>query len=294
VLILKHTQGGRMDTIQAIAELWSTPEKQEVLQDAIKRSQFHKSADGYKNQCGEWTAFIGNDGGYSCTCPDYTYRQSQCKHLGALALRIQSKQQQQNKKESAMSDTQDTVYTAIQKFHRAMKARGPIPKNKQAGKGSFAYKYADLPSIHQVIKPLLLECELMIVHQLQTEERMQTSIVHVPTGESITSTYGLHVGGKKDSQAFGSAITYGKRYAIGCLLDLDVDGDDDGASSSASKTNNAPKANASDNDDKEWLNPDGPKWQEICQWVKSGNNPNDLYEWFRVSKDNMKYLKSLQ
>ena len=198
-----------------------------------------------------------------------------------------------------MSETQDTVYTAIQKFHKAMNARGPIPKNKQAGKGSFAYKYADLPGIHQVIKPLLLECQLMIVHQLQTEDRMQTSIVHVPTGESITSTYGLHVGGKKDSQAFGSAITYGKRYAISCLLDLDVFGDDDGASAStidnAEKgSNNAPKAKGSNNDDKEWLNPDGPQWQEICQWVKSGNNPNELYEWFRVSKDNMKYLKSLQ
>lgn len=281
-----------MNTIQAIAELWSTPDKQEVLQDAISRSQFHKSADGYKNQCGEWTAFISNDGGYSCTCPDYTYRQSQCKHLGALALRIQSKQQQQHKQESAMSDTQDTVYTAIQKFHQAMKARGPIPKNKQAGKGSFAYKYADLPGIHQVIKPLLLECELMIVHQLQTEERMQTSIVHVPTGESITSTYGLHVGGKKDSQAFGSAITYGKRYAISCLLDLDVFGDDDGASSSASKTNNVPETTP--DKDKIWFDSLHPAWEATCEWIKKGNNPNQLYDKYKVSKAVMAELKALQ
>ena len=264
-----------MDTIQAIAELWSTPEKQEVLQDAISRSQFHKSADGYKNQCGEWTAFISNDGGYSCTCPDYKYRQSQCKHLGALALRIQSKQQQQNKKESAMSDTQDTVYTAIQKFHKLMDERGPISKNKQAGQGSFAYKYADLPGIHHVIKPLLLECELMIVHQLQTEDRMQTSIVHVPTGESITSTYSLHVAGKKDSQAFGSAITYGKRYAISCLLDLDVFGDDDGQNT------------------KIRLHPESEQWEKVCQWVMNNNNPTKLYEKYVIDQTNMDHLRSL-
>jgi hypothetical protein len=34
-----------------------------------------------------WTCVI-DDNGFSCSCPDYQYRFTKCKHLGALATKI--------------------------------------------------------------------------------------------------------------------------------------------------------------------------------------------------------------
>ena len=42
----------------------------------------------------QWTAVI-DDAGYTCTCPDHQYRDSQCKHLGALATKINNSWEQE-------------------------------------------------------------------------------------------------------------------------------------------------------------------------------------------------------
>ena len=61
----------------------------------------------------------------------------------------------------------------------------------------------------------------------------------------------MHIKGS-DSQAWGSAITYAKRYAIGALLNLCIDEDDDG---------NANKSKPTLSND---------KIPDIAKWIKDG------------------------
>lgn len=124
-----------------------------------------------------------------------------------------------------------TIHTALFKFHTLI---GTI--SKSSSNPFFKSKYASLPDILKAISQPLLECGLIIIHQLGENDTMQTSIVHCKTGASITSTFKLHIKGD-DSQAWGSAITYAKRYAIGALLNLCIDKDDDGNASSSHRTN---------------------------------------------------------
>jgi hypothetical protein len=49
---------------------------------------------------------------------------------------------------------------------------------------------------------------------------------HVPSGESISATAPVPLA-KNDPQGAGSAITYGRRYALGMLLGLVAEEDDD-------------------------------------------------------------------
>ena len=119
-----------------------------------------------------------------------------------------------------------TIYTALFKFHTII---GTI--DKASTNPFFRSIYGSLPDIQKAISEPLLECGLIIVHQLGEDDTMQTSIVHCKTGTSITSTFKLHIKGD-DSQAWGAAITYAKRYAIGALLNLCIDVDDDGNASS--------------------------------------------------------------
>jgi hypothetical protein len=62
-------------------------------------------------------------------------------------------------------------------------------------------------------------------------DTMSTVVLHAESGTDIRSTYNLHCSGDK-SQDWGSAITYAKRYALGCMLNLCIDKDDDGNRSS--------------------------------------------------------------
>jgi hypothetical protein len=122
--------------------------------------------------------------------------------------------------------SQDNIYTALFRFHTIV---GSIPMNSR--NPYFSSRYASLSDVLKSIQHPLQQCNLLIVHQLLENDSMTTSVVHAPTGGSISSTFKLHIKGS-DSQAWGSAITYAKRYAIGAMLNLCIDPDDDGNASS--------------------------------------------------------------
>jgi hypothetical protein len=120
----------------------------------------------------------------------------------------------------------------------------------------YGYKYADLTQIDSVIKPLLKKHGLMYIQPLQNGSIL-TQVYHIDSGEMIESlctipfesirydpviiettkngvtdkkTKHIIAGfeGMNTAQAYGSLITYFRRYTISSLLGLITDKDTDG------------------------------------------------------------------
>lgn len=115
------------------------------------------------------------------------------------------------------------------------------------------YKYADLPKINEVILPIFGKVGLGYIQPLNGKN-ITTRVFDIETGESIESdteipfdsleykevekvdkrdksTYKTHVilgfEGMNKAQAYGSLITYFRRYALSSLLGLVTDKDTD-------------------------------------------------------------------
>ena len=99
-----------------------------------------------------------------------------------------------------------------------------IPKNNK----SFHGPYANIDDINVIINPLLAKNGLFITHEPHDGDYLTTKIFHI-SGGFLECTYPMFIKKTNDSQAWGSAITYAKRYATVAMLNLVVgDPDDDG------------------------------------------------------------------
>lgn len=124
----------------------------------------------------------------------------------------------------------DNLYTAL------LKAQKDFPLIKKTESNPFfKSKYAGLPSILEVVLPILNKHDLVLFQSPVTDgDRIgvKTIITYAPTGEQETGEFTTMVA-KNDPQGAGSAITYCRRYALVSMLGLNVDEDDDGNASSA-------------------------------------------------------------
>jgi hypothetical protein len=80
------------ETIEELVELWRLrsvfPDKEALLQLALEQCKLTMGSGGEMiGHYPKWTCII-DENGYTCTCPDHQYRGSKCKHLGALATKI--------------------------------------------------------------------------------------------------------------------------------------------------------------------------------------------------------------
>ena len=94
--------------------------------------------------------------------------------------------------------------------------------------------YADINSIIKEITPFINKLGLLLQQSIQYEivpqstmvvDYILTQLIDVETNEKISSKTRLIIS-KQDSQAFGSAITYNRRYSIITLLGLEQVDDD--------------------------------------------------------------------
>lgn len=138
------------------------------------------------------------------------------------------------------------IYKAIAGFQQEV----PVIVKDTSGYG---YKYADLPTIFEVINPFMQKHGLGF-YQAVNDSQIKTVIFHVESGESIESTTTMPIDslvyeetikigkdkkeykayvlrgfeGMNKAQAIGSLITYFRRYAISSMLGLVTDKDTDG------------------------------------------------------------------
>lgn len=95
------------------------------------------------------------------------------------------------------------------------------------------YTYADLPQIFSVINPLLKKHKLCFT-QLLENDGIKTILFHVESGEqleSFTQIPKVKLGNMNDYQAYGSGVTYFRRYALSSMLGIITDKDLDAAGS---------------------------------------------------------------
>jgi len=92
----------------------------------------------------------------------------------------------------------------------------------------FKSSYADLAEVINVSKPALAKFGLSIIQMPYVHNGLsgvETTIIH-KSGEYISSRLNMPVGGKKDAQAVGSAITYARRYALAGVCGIAQEDDD--------------------------------------------------------------------
>lgn len=102
------------------------------------------------------------------------------------------------------------------------------------------YTYADLPKIYSVINPLLKKHGLVVTQPIE-DGAIKTILYHVPSEEFLESSTKIpyvQLGSMNDYQAYGSGVTYFRRYALSSMLGLVTDKDTDaaGEQTASSKT----------------------------------------------------------
>ena len=149
---------------------------------------------------------------------------------------------------------------------------------KESNNPFFKSKYASLANILDTIQKPLSECGLAI-SQFPDADALTTIIVHSDSGEWMESSYVMPVVKQNDPQAMGSAITYARRYALGSILNLNIDDDDDGEKAMGRQL---PK--------RDELTPKHPSWAKAVEHLKTGGLMTDITSKFDVSPANQKLL----
>lgn len=111
---------------------------------------------------------------------------------------------------------------------------GNVPKNREVTVktktgGSYKFKYATLDAIGDAIRKPLAENGLSYIQAVTTTERgmaIDTRLMHA-SGQWLQTITPMKVE-NDGNQAIGSAITYGRRYALSALLGIVSEEDDDG------------------------------------------------------------------
>ena len=108
----------------------------------------------------------------------------------------------------------------------------PVEKTRSSG-GSFKYKYADLDSVINKAKPVLLKHGLGFTQSIGNVDGKQslTTRVFSNEGEWIEDTTILphaKLNGGNEAQEMGSSITYIRRYSLCSMLGIVSDDDTDG------------------------------------------------------------------
>jgi hypothetical protein len=101
---------------------------------------------------------------------------------------------------------------------------------KDATNPHFKSTYASLPGVLDAIAGPLATAGLFVTQMPTGDGGMTTRIIHAESGEFMEDTMVMKTAAGTP-QAFGSAITYARRYALCAALSLSVD-DDDGTEGS--------------------------------------------------------------
>lgn len=142
------------------------------------------------------------------------------------------------------------LYAALVKAQSEM--TGAVKDSKNP---FFKSNYADLVSVMQAIRPALTNNGLGFIqacHDAEGAAKVETIIFH-ESGEHISCGVISVPVSKNDAQAYGSAITYAKRYSLQAAFGV-PSVDDDGNNAAASPPKITPTAGAWESLDEETKN----------------------------------------
>lgn len=107
------------------------------------------------------------------------------------------------------------------------------PAKKDATNPFFHSKYADLPAVWLALAPFRAEGIAITQSPMESPDGyiiLDTQLTHT-SGQWMRSRLKMRVA-KDDPQGAGSALTYARRYALGCMTGLVTEDDDDGNAAS--------------------------------------------------------------
>lgn len=139
------------------------------------------------------------------------------------------------------SNNINELATALVAFQSKMPT---LPKDAKGGMGNFKYSYTPLDTVVESVTPILTECGLSYVQMPSSSEfsgvALTTRLMH-SSGQWLedTMTIPLPSGKMNETQQYGSALTYARRYALTAMLGIVADEDSDGAIQ-----DNAPRASS--------------------------------------------------
>lgn len=125
------------------------------------------------------------------------------------------------------------VAAAFVRARAAMQAT--IAKDATAKAGSYSYSYLTLGTLMEAIAPHLHQNNLALVQEASLDTdgvTIETWIIHESGGMLQFAPLTMPLG-KRDAQAVGSAISYGRRYAITAICGIAADDDDGQAATDA-------------------------------------------------------------
>lgn len=133
------------------------------------------------------------------------------------------------------SDTIEKISAALLKAQKGIIAAHKNKQNHTKG------KYADLESVIDSVKPSLNDSEITFLQAIDTDDKgafIQTVLLH-SSGQFLCSKTPVFCNKPNDPQAFGSGVTYSKRYALQAILGLPTTDDDGEAAGNGAKETTA-------------------------------------------------------
>lgn len=130
--------------------------------------------------------------------------------------------------EQHQSEQINELVAAIVKAQLAME-----PAKKEVTNPFFHKKYADLPTCWQAVESFRKEGIAITQSPMEGPDGfvlLDTQLSHT-SGQWMRSRLKIRIA-KDDPQGYGSAITYARRYALGCMTGLVTEEDDDGNAAS--------------------------------------------------------------
>jgi hypothetical protein len=138
-----------------------------------------------------------------------------------------------------MIEQSESIANLAASFSKAQAAIEGAVKGKV--NPAFKSKYADLASVWDACREALTDNGLSVVqspgHLHEGRMEMTTMLLHA-SGEWMRGSLTIPLG-KVDAQAYGSAVTYARRYALSAFVGVSPD-DDDGAAATKAKPSPAP------------------------------------------------------
>lgn len=122
--------------------------------------------------------------------------------------------------------TSESIVSLAKAMLKFQSSIGTIKKD--AKNPHFKSNFASLSGILDSVSPVLNEVGLIVLqHPLGdgSSVSLETILIHAETGEFMSSEFYMKPS-KTDPQGIGSCITYMRRYALGAILELNIDDDD--------------------------------------------------------------------
>lgn len=172
------------------------------------------------------------------------------------------------------SESVKSLAAALNKAQALLK-----PAVKDRDNPFFKSTYATLQSVWEAAAPVMAANGLSITQTFSIppqdcgEVIIETTLMH-DSGEWVSSQLALRPV-KNDPQAFGSAITYGRRYSLAAILGIVTDDDDDG--NGASHVAPPPARHASPKAQEAVA--EAPKVEPLC----SKENAAKLHEYSKIA-----------